>query len=61
MDSGYDERGLRLRWDSQGNGDTDQEEASLTGEDTSGGEEGGDGGREEGREGRTLGLQYKFE
>ena len=59
MDSGYDERGLRLRWDSQGNGDTDQEEASLTGEDASGGEEGGGG--EGGREGKTLGLQYKFE
>ena len=37
MDSGYDERGLRLRTDSQGNGDTDHEETSITGEDNNGG------------------------
>ena len=39
MDSGYDERGLRLRGDSQGNGDMEDELGTgLTGED-------GDGGR----------------
>ena len=30
MDSGYDDRGLRLREGSQGNGDTDHDDTSPT-------------------------------
>ena len=30
MDSGYDDKGLRLREGSQGNGDTDHEDTSHT-------------------------------
>ena len=39
MDSGYDERGLRLRAESQGNGDTDHEGTSHTEEEANEGEE----------------------